>query len=123
MEHQQQGGTTRSGSEAGGEAGSRGSLHLREVVEAEAPQLDDQSALQPHGEKLKRGPDSEETHETGPLYADMTTPQLHTTSLAEAVAGDRPLLDDQSTTPPHTASKAGHGLPGQQQQQQQQQQQ
>ena len=37
----------------------------------------------------------------------MSTPQLHTTTLAEAVAADRPQLDDRTTTPPHTTSKAG----------------
>jgi hypothetical protein len=43
------------------------------------------------------------------VYEDVTTPQLHTTTLAEAVAADRPQLDDQSTTPPHTSSKEGLG--------------
>ncbi|KAG2493586.1 hypothetical protein HYH03_008105 [Edaphochlamys debaryana] len=69
-------------------------------------QLDDQTRSNPHGEKVKRGPDAPAVSPNVELV-DASTDQVRPCSLAEAVASEAPVLDDKSTTPFHSTDKEG----------------
>lgn len=70
MEHKQQQQQQQPGTTGAKSCSQAAEVHLAEAVAAEPPQLDDQSQLQPHGEKLKRSPASEEYPDTGVVRGD-----------------------------------------------------
>ncbi|KXZ44415.1 hypothetical protein GPECTOR_68g387 [Gonium pectorale] len=67
---------------------------------------DDRSTLQPHGEQLKRGTQAPEFNPNAE-FVDTDTQQMRPHGLAEVVAAERPVLDDQQSTPFHTTDKGG----------------
>lgn len=100
------GGAYRDGTTADGQQGLLGSIAANPAV------LDNHHRTPPHGEKVKLGPDHE-PYNPNVEFMDTSTSEMREHSLAEDVAADKPIPDDQLGTPYHTTDKRGaHPVPG-----------
>ncbi|PNH05883.1 hypothetical protein TSOC_007820 [Tetrabaena socialis] len=85
---------------------SDSSESLAGAVRHSPPVLDAQDRTPPHGERVKRSPQSDAVSPNVELV-DMSTEEMREHGLAERVAADKPVLDEQGSTPYHTTDKAG----------------